>query len=114
MSAIDAVSITLTGQGKRTIITHPDTVSAVPVIYSIAPTTGPAAGGTMVEISGTGFTGTVPTTGVKFGGTNATSWVVINDDTIVAIAPAHVAGAVSIVVTNATGPSTTGGSFTYV
>jgi len=114
MSATDGVTVTLTGQGRRTLITHPDTVASVPVIYSFTPITGPAAGGTLVEISGTGFTGTVITTGVKFGATSATSWVVINDDTIVATAPAHVAGAVSIVVTNATGPSTTGGSFTYV
>jgi len=114
MSAIDAVTVTLTGQGKRTIITHPDTVASVPVIYSFTPITGPAAGGTMVEIKGTGFTGTVVSTGVKFATTSATSWVVVDDDTIVATAPAHAAGAVAIVVTNATGPSTTGGSYTYV
>jgi hypothetical protein len=114
MSAIDAVSVTLTGQGKRTIITHPDTVASVPVIYSFSPITGPAAGGTLVTIKGSGFTGTVVTTGVKFIGTNATSWAVVDDDTIVATAPAHVAGAGSIVVTNATGPSITGPNYTYV
>lgn len=114
MTAIDAVSVTLTGQGRRTIITHPDTVASVPVIYSFTPITGPAAGGTLVEVSGTGFTGTVATTGVKVGGVNATSWVVVNDDTIVVTTPAHAAGAVPIVVTNATGPSTTGGGYTYV
>ncbi len=111
MSAIDAVSITLTGQGKRTIITHPDTVSAVPVIYSIAPTTGPAAGGTLVVIKGAFFTGA---TSVKFGTTAATTYTVIDDYTIVAESPALAASTVTVVVTNGTGPSTTGGSYTFV
>ena len=114
MSDTDAVSIKLIGQGRRTLITHPDTVASVPVIYSFTPITGPAAGGTLVTVKGSGFTGTVPVTGVKFATTSATSWSVVDDDTIVATAPAHVAGAVAIVVTNATGPSTTGPNYTYV
>ena len=114
MSDTDGVSIKLIGQGRRTIITHPDTVATVPVVYSFTPITGPAAGGTLVTIKGTGFTGTIAVTGVKFGATNATSWAVVDDDTIVAVAPAHAAGAVAIVVTNGTGPSTTGPNYTYV
>lgn len=110
----DTVSVKLKGQGARVAITHPDTVAAVPVIYTLAPATGPAAGGTLVTIKGSGFTGTVAVTGVKFGGTNATSWTVLDDNTIVALSPAHAAGAVSVVVTNATGPSTTGPTFLYV
>ena len=113
MSATDAVTVTLTGQGKRTIITHPDTVAVVPTVYSFTPAGGGIAGGTMVTVLGNNFTGTVATTGVKFGATNATAWVVLDDDHIVAVAPAHTAGGVSIVVTNATGPSITGGTFTY-
>jgi IPT/TIG domain len=116
MSDTDGVSVTLTGQGRRTLITHPDTVASVPVIYSFTPITGPAAGGTLVTIHGVGFTGAVAVgvTGVKFGATNATSFAFVDDDTIVAIAPAHAAGAVAVVVTNATGPSITGASYTYV
>ena len=114
MSDTDAVSVKLIGQGRRTLITHPDTVASVPAIYSFTPITGPAAGGTLVDIKGAGFTGTVAVTGVKFGATSATSWVVDSDGTIVAVAPAHAAGAVAIVVTNATGPSTTGPNYTYV
>ena len=114
MSDTDAVSVKLIGQGRRTIITHPDTVASVPAIYSFTPITGPAAGGTLVTVRGSGFTGTVAVTGVKFGATSATSWSVVDDDTIVATAPAHVAGAVAIVVTNATGPSTTGPTYLYV
>jgi len=114
MEDTDSVSVKLMGQGVRTAIAHPDTVAAVPVIYTLAPITGPAAGGTSVIIKGSGFTGTVAITGVKFGGTNATAWSVVDDNTVVAIAPAHAAGAVAVVVTNATGPSTTGPTYLYV
>ena len=114
MDATDAVSVKLMGQGTRTKPTHPATVASVPVVYSFTPITGPAAGATLVTVHGSGFTGTVATTGVKFGATNATSWAVVDDDTLVATAPAHVAGAVAIVVTNATGPSTTGSTYLYV
>lgn len=113
MEDIDGVSVKLMGQGARTAITHPDTVASVPVIYSATPLTGGTAGGTMVTIRGTGFTGTVAVTGVKFHGTNATSWIVVDDDTIVATTAARAAGAGPIIVTNATGPSTTGPTFTY-
>ena len=114
MSDTDGVSIKLIGQGRRTIITHPDTVPTIPVVYSFTPITGPAAGGTLVTVRGAGFTGTIAVTGVKFGATSATSWNVVDDDTIVALAPAHAAGAVAIVVTNVTGPSITGPNYTYV
>ena len=44
-----------------------------PVVTSISPTSGPAAGGTTVTITGTAFTGA---TGVKFGTTPASSFTV--------------------------------------
>lgn len=106
---------TLLVQGARSIITNPFGVGSVPVVSGVSPVTTPAAGGGLVQIFGSGFTGTVPTTGVKFGGTNATSWVVISDSLIVAVAPAHATGPVIVLVTNATGASTTGGTpLTYV
>lgn len=102
---------TLLGQGIRNIIANPNGVGVVPIVTSVSPVTGLAAGGSpAVSIFGSGFLGTIPTTGVKFGGTNATSWFIVNDAQIVAIPPAHGAGAVAVVVTNATGPSTTGGT----
>lgn len=114
MEDVDDVSVKLIGQGLRTTPVHPATVAVVPVVYSFTPITGPAAGGTSVLIKGSGFTGTVATTGVKFGATNATNWSVVDDNTLVASAPAHVAGGVAVVVTNATGPSITGPLYTYV
>lgn len=112
--ADDEVQVTLNGQGKLDLISHPYPGTAVvPVIDSATPLAGSTAGGTSVVIHGRGFAGTVATTGVKFGTTNSPSWSVLSDDTIAAVAPAHAAGAVAIVVTNATGPSTTGPNFVY-
>jgi hypothetical protein len=61
--------------------------------------------GNQVTITGNGFTGTVATTGVKFGATNATSWTVVSDSLIVAIMPTGTAGAANVTVTNANGTS---------
>lgn len=110
MSAADSVTVTLTGQGKRTIITHPDTVATVPTVYTLSPATGPAAGGTLVTIKGASFAGT---TGVKFGAATA-SFTLVDPNTIVANSPAVAAGSVAVVVTNATGPSTGGPTYLYV
>ena len=69
------------------------------------------AGGTTVTITGTNFTGA---TAVTFGGTAATSVVVVNATTITAITPAHAAGAVNVVVTTPGGTGTGIGLYTYV
>lgn len=114
-SGLSTVNATLLGQGARTkLASNPATTPAVPIISSVTPANGTAAGGDLVVIKGTGFTGTVAVTGVKFGGTNASKFTVLDDNTIAAVTPAHAAGAADVLVTNATGPSTTGvGAFTY-
>ena len=101
---LNEFTATLTGDGALSSIANPYVPASVPSILSASPS-GVAAGG-QVEIRGTGFTGTVSTTGVKFGATNATSWIVVSDQEIVAVMPAGTAGAANIVVTNATGAST--------
>lgn len=78
-------------------------VSLVPVITSVLPSG--ASVGQSVQIKGSRFTGTVSTTGVKFGGVNATSFTVIDDQTIVAVVPAGSAGSAPVIVTNASGAS---------
>ncbi|MBI2766858.1 MAG: IPT/TIG domain-containing protein [Chloroflexi bacterium] len=81
-------------------------------VTSVSPSTGPASGGTGVVVAGYGFMGA---TAVTFGGSPAASFSVINDTTIVAVSPAHAAGAVDIVVTSPSGTSATGAAdvFTY-
>ncbi len=84
--------------------------SSSPTVTSVSPTSGPAAGGTSVTITGTNFTGA---TAVKFGGTNAISYVVNSATSIIATAPAHVAGTFDITVTTAGGTSATSAADQY-
>jgi hypothetical protein len=86
-------------------------VPPAPTVSSISPTSGPAAGGTNVTITGTGFTGA---TGVSFGGAAASNIIVDSDTQITATSPAG-SGTVDVTVTTPNGTSATGGAdqFTY-
>lgn len=114
----DLITSTLTfyGQGARSAITNPWNVATVPIISGVSPVTTPVAGGGIIQIFGSGFATVVQSAAnVKFGVTNVTSFLVINDGLIIAVAPAKTAGAYAVVVTNPTGASTTGGTpLTYV
>jgi len=80
-------------------------------VTSVTPANGSSLGGTPVTIAGTGFNAGA---GVTFGGTAATSVVVVNATQITATTPAHAAGAVNVTVTNSdttTGTLTNG--YTY-
>lgn len=105
---LDEASITMTGDGALTAISNPYAPTAVPTILTATPTA--VAVGGQVEITGSGFTGTIAVSGVKFGATNATSWTVLSDSVITATMPTGTAGAANITVTNATGAST---AFSY-
>jgi hypothetical protein len=87
------------------------TLAATPEVDSIAPTTGPAGGGTGVTIRGSGLIGS---TGVTFGGTAATGFIVNSDATVTCITPAHAAGAVPVIVLNPRGNVTAAEQYTYV
>ena len=83
-----------------------------PTITGIAPTSGPAVGGTPVVITGTGFTGAV---GVNFGTTAATTFTVNSDTQITATSPAHPGGTVDVTVTvQGTSATSSADQFTYV
>jgi hypothetical protein len=96
-------TVTFKGDGPATKITNPFAESSAPVLTSALPSG--AAEGDQVTIKGQGFTGTVPSTGVKFGAVAASSWVVVSDSVIVAVMPAGSAGSAAVTVTNATGVS---------
>ncbi len=87
-------------------------VTPSPLVSGISPSTGPAAGGTPVIITGLNFTGA---TAVTFGGTAASSFTINSPTQITAIAPAATAGAVDVQVTTSGGTSDTSTSdrFTY-
>jgi autotransporter-associated beta strand protein len=85
--------------------------SAAPTVTGISPTSGPAAGGTTVTITGTALTGA---TAVNFGTTAATGVTVVNDTTVTAVSPAGT-GVVDVTVTTPSGTSATSAAdqFTY-
>jgi hypothetical protein len=74
----------------------------VPVITSVTPDFGPAAGGTTVTISGRNFKGS---SAVTFGLTPAASFTVNSAKSITAVAPPGVVGAVDVTLTNVSGVS---------
>ena len=73
-----------------------------PTVKKSKPKSGPAAGGTVVTITGTNFT--APAT-VRFGATAATEATVNSATTITAVAPAGTAGTVDLTVTTSAGTS---------
>jgi hypothetical protein len=111
--AAGAVDVVVTNSG-----TAPGTLSGgytyivpVPTVSAISPAIGSTAGGTTVTVTGTNFGAGAALT---IGGTAATSVTVVNQTTITATTPAHAAGAVDVVVTNAGAtPGTLTGGFTY-
>jgi hypothetical protein len=87
--------------------------SAPPTVSSVSPKNGPAAGGTLVTINGTGFTGA---TAVRFSsGTPAASFTIVNDGKITVTAPPHAAGLVNIFVDTplGTNPNQSSSWYTY-
>jgi hypothetical protein len=107
VNAVSVATVTLGVSGKPQLI--PGT-PVIPTITASSPITGPIAGGTLVKVTGSKFTGT---TGVKFGTVVAPNFTVESDSTIYVVSPAAAAGAKAITVTNATGVSTTTGAFTF-
>lgn len=81
------------------------TFEGVPTITTLNPATDVAAGGGSIVITGTGFLSVTGAAGVKFGGTNATSYVVNSATQITAVAPAKTAGSQPVIVTNPEGAS---------
>ena len=87
------------------------TVNPAPTITSITPNSGGSSGGTSVTIMGTGFQAGAA---VTLGGTVATNVIIVGSTSITATTPAHAAGAVSVVVTNAdTQTGTLNNGYTY-
>ncbi len=105
-----AGTYTFTAYRGDSVITDTVTVDGAGVV-SITPTSGAAAGGTPVTISGFGFTGA---TSATLGGVAVTVFTVVNDTTITGTSAAHAAGAVNVVVVHPDGSGTLTGGYTYV
>jgi hypothetical protein len=83
-----------------------------PVVTHVGPAKGAAAGGTIVKITGSGFT---EATAVHFGGVAATAVTVTSSTSLSAVSPPGSVGTVDITVTSPTGtsPATAADHFTY-
>lgn len=79
---------------------------------SLTPTSGPTVGGTVVTVTGSGFT-TSGIIHVSFGGAEAGSVTVVNDTTLTCVTTAHVQGQVDVVVTAQGGTDTITNGFRY-
>lgn len=110
--AAGAVDVVVTVEGAAASLSNAFTYTrGAPSVAAAAPRAGPVEGGTLVTITGSGF---VDGATVTFGGTAATGVVVAAADLIRAVAPAHAAGVVDIVVTNNDAQAgTLSGGFTY-
>jgi IPT/TIG domain len=92
-----AATVTVTVNGQSGSRANGFTYIGQPTVSSLSPSSGSTAGGTAVTITGTNFAAGAT---VTFGGTAATSVVVVNSTTITATTPAGSAGAVTVTVTN--------------
>ena len=105
------VPVVVTLNGGRTAAAGSFTYVGAPVITGITPSSGPAAGGTSVTLSGAALTGA---TSVTFDGTAASSFTVIDDTTITATTPANTPGPADVAVTTGGGTTTSTGAFTFI
>ncbi|OWK39897.1 Flagellar hook-length control protein FliK [Fimbriiglobus ruber] len=109
VTVFTAAGTSATGLDPFTYVSPPPTA---PTVAGVSPSSGSAAGGTLVTITGAGLANA---TAVAFGGTAGT---IVSDTLtqIVATAPAGVAGTVDVAVTTAGGTSatSTADQFTYL
>jgi hypothetical protein len=109
------VDVTVTTPGGTSAPSAADqfTFEGPPTVTKVSPNTGPAAGGTNVIITGTGFTGA---TNVYFGGIAATSYTVSSATSITAKSPAEQSGpvdAVTVITPGGTSATSSADQFTY-
>lgn len=83
---------------------------APPTLTAVAPTSGDVNGGTVVRLTGTGFNAGST---VSFGGTPSTQVTLVSATELDALTPAHMPGAVDVVVTTDGASATLAGAFTY-
>ena len=110
-----SVDVAVTNSNGTATLADGFAYHSTPAVFSLSPSTGVAAGGTQVTISGTGFVNNTPGTNtVTFGGVDATNVVAIDDNTLTCESPPGAPGAsVDVVLTNANGANTVGSGFSY-
>jgi hypothetical protein len=95
--------------GLSTALTNGFTYSSI-AITQVSPNIGPLGGGNTVTIQGSGFDSG---SSVTFGATAATSVTFVSATTLTAVAPAHVAGPVTITVSGSGGSAALAKAYDY-
>ncbi|MGW2899057.1 IPT/TIG domain-containing protein [Streptomyces sp. NPDC001212] len=106
-SGTGAVNVTVTTSQGTSTQTVTYTYVAAPAVSGVTPSQGPVSGGTTVTLTGTNLSGA---TAVFFDGIAATSFTVLSATRIIAVTPAHAAGAAAVTVTTPGGTSNPGDS----
>jgi LPXTG-motif cell wall-anchored protein len=104
------VDLVLTQPGGTATMSGGFVYVDAPTVTTATPAAGPATGGTVVTLTGTHL---AATTAVTFGGTPSTDVVVLDDETVTAVAPAGALGATDLALSSAGGTSTLAAAFTY-
>lgn len=109
---ITATSGLLVGSATVTVSITAAAESSVtaPVISGISPSRGPVSGGTVVTVTGTGFT---TAQFVKFGTTFGTNLTIISDTSLTIEAPTKLAGSYNLTVLNQGGSNVQTTNYTY-
>lgn len=107
------VDVVVSAAGASATLTGAFTYTrGAPTLTAVAPASGPTAGGTLLTLTGTGF---APGATISVGGSAATDVVIVSNVLARAVAPAHAAGAVDVVLTNDDAQlATLMNGFTYV
>src|ERR1700712_2481867 len=82
------------------VLQQPVRAASPPVVTGVSPVSGPPAGGTVVTVTGSGFTGV---TEVSFGGNPGSTVILLSDTRLTVVAP----GGTSVVDVTVTGPDGT-------
>jgi hypothetical protein len=106
----NGATVASTGTSQIDDIVVDGSLVPTPTVISVSPTSGPAAGGNSVTITGANLSNA---TGVSFGGTPATGLTNNTATSITVTAPPQAAGQVDVTVTTAGGTSATGAGDKY-
>ncbi len=92
-----AVNVIVTNTDMQASVPQGYTYQAAPTISSVDTTSGPAVGGTTINITGSGF---FPDPSISIGGTVCTESIYVSDTSVTCKTPAHTSGLNNIIVTN--------------
>ncbi|MFM7259782.1 MAG: IPT/TIG domain-containing protein, partial [bacterium] len=108
--AAGAKSVSVTTPGGTATLADGFRHVATPSITSVAPGSGPLAGGETITITGTNLTGT---TAVKLGTASCTSVTVVSDTEVTAVTPVSTSGARAVSVTTPGGTTSQANAYIY-